>query len=262
MAASRSRASKSLYLQVLAGVVLGAALGHFWPAIAVQMQPFGDAFIKLVRMIIAPIVFVTVVLGIAKLSDAKEVGRIGIKAVVYFEVMTTIAMFIGLIVGHVIQPGTGLNIDPATSTFTRCSSGGLVGGLQFGENFQIKRLVLGIGADLLVSEAKSESATSQLMGAAPPPGTYSLSGKLSPKDFAIIGDTHFDVLQGVADGADVVWGDDVVADYGRGFRQAVALGDGEADGGEEFGEFGGQRGASGDKQAHAAADSGAKLLVD
>jgi outer membrane immunogenic protein len=82
---------------------------------------------------------------------------------------------------------TVLNTDPATSTFTRCSSGGLVGGLQFGENFQIKRLVLGIGADLVVSEAKSESATSQLMGAAPPPGTYSLSGKLSPKDFAIIG---------------------------------------------------------------------------
>jgi hypothetical protein len=62
-----------------------------------------------------------------------------------------------------------------------------VGGLQFGENFQIKRLVLGIGADLVVSEAKSDSATSQLTGAAPPPGTYSLSGKLSPKDFAIIG---------------------------------------------------------------------------
>src|ERR1700723_1110122 len=114
MAASRSRASKSLYLQVLAGVVLGAALGHFWPAIAVQMQPFGDGFIKLVRMIIPPIVVVTVVVGIAKLSDAKEVGRIGIKAIVYFEVMTTIAMFIGLVVAHVIQPGAGLNINPAT----------------------------------------------------------------------------------------------------------------------------------------------------
>jgi aerobic C4-dicarboxylate transport protein len=84
---------------VLIGVVLGAALGHFVPD-AVKMQPFGDAFIKLVRMIIAPIVFVTVVVGIAKLSDAKEVGRIGIKAVVYFEVMTTIAMFIGLVVAH------------------------------------------------------------------------------------------------------------------------------------------------------------------
>ncbi len=78
------------------------------------MQPFGDAFIKLVRMIIAPIVFVTVVVGIAKLSDAKEVGRIGLKAIVYFEVMTTFAMFIGLMVAHVLQPGAGLNIDPHT----------------------------------------------------------------------------------------------------------------------------------------------------
>jgi len=101
-----------LYLQVLAGVILGALLGHFWPSIAVQMQPFGDGFIKLVRMIIAPIVFVTVVVGIAKLSDAKEVGRIGLKAIIYFEVMTTIAMFIGLVVGHLLQPGAGLNVDP------------------------------------------------------------------------------------------------------------------------------------------------------
>jgi outer membrane immunogenic protein len=81
---------------------------------------------------------------------------------------------------------TGLNIDPATSIFTRCSSGGLVGGLQFGEDFQIKRLVLGIGADFVISQAKSDSATLQFMGAAPPSGTYSLSGKLSPKNFAII----------------------------------------------------------------------------
>ena len=107
-----AQSAKTLYLQVLAGVVIGAVLGHFWPALAVQMQPFGDGFIKLVRMIIAPIVFVTVVVGIAKLSDAKEVGRIGLKAIVYFEVMTTFAMFIGLIVGHVLQPGHGLNVDP------------------------------------------------------------------------------------------------------------------------------------------------------
>jgi len=109
-----AQSAKNLYLQVLAGVLIGAALGHFWPVLAVQMQPFGDAFIKLVRMIIAPIVFVTVVVGIAKLSDAREVGRIGLKAIIYFEVMTTIAMFIGLIVGHLLQPGHGLNVDPAS----------------------------------------------------------------------------------------------------------------------------------------------------
>jgi aerobic C4-dicarboxylate transport protein len=114
MAVAHASSAKGLYLQVLAGVVIGAALGHFWPALGVLMQPFGDAFIKLVRMIIAPIVFVTVVVGIAKLSNAKEVGRIGVKAIVYFEVMTTFAMFIGLIVGHVLRPGAGLNIDPAT----------------------------------------------------------------------------------------------------------------------------------------------------
>src|SRR3954471_23065113 len=111
---SAAKSAKNLYLQVLAGVLIGAALGHFWPVLAVQMQPFGDAFIKLVRMIIAPIVFVTVVVGIAKLSDAREVGRIGLKAIIYFEVMTTIAMFIGLIVGHLLQPGHGLNVDPAS----------------------------------------------------------------------------------------------------------------------------------------------------
>ncbi|HEY4042645.1 MAG TPA: C4-dicarboxylate transporter DctA [Rhodopila sp.] len=114
MAGTSARSAKGLYIQVLLGVLIGAALGHFWPALAVQMQPFGDAFIKLVRMIIAPIVFVTVVVGIAKLADAKEVGRIGVKAIVYFEVMTTIAMFIGLLVAHLIQPGAGLNIDPTT----------------------------------------------------------------------------------------------------------------------------------------------------
>ncbi|MEA2744124.1 MAG: aerobic C4-dicarboxylate transport protein, partial [Acetobacteraceae bacterium] len=114
MAGTTARSAKGLYIQVLLGVVIGAALGHFWPAVAVQMQPLGDAFIKLVRMIIAPVIFVTVVVGIAKLSDAKEVGRIGLKAIIYFEVLTTIAMFIGLIVAHVFQPGAGLNIDPST----------------------------------------------------------------------------------------------------------------------------------------------------
>jgi aerobic C4-dicarboxylate transport protein len=114
MAGTTARSAKGLYIQVLLGVVIGAALGHFWPVVAVQMQPLGDAFIKLVRMIIAPIIFVTVVVGIAKLSDAKEVGRIGLKAIIYFEVLTTVAMFIGLIVAHVFQPGAGLNIDPST----------------------------------------------------------------------------------------------------------------------------------------------------
>ena len=82
---------------------------------------------------------------------------------------------------------TGLSIDPTTTTFSRCSSGGVMGGLQFGETFQMKRLVLGLGADLVFSEAKSNSSTMSLTGVVPPPGTYSLSGKTGPKDFAIIG---------------------------------------------------------------------------
>ncbi|MBN8873626.1 MAG: dicarboxylate/amino acid:cation symporter [Rhodospirillales bacterium] len=114
MAVVTAKASKSLYIQVILGVLIGAALGHFWPSLGVQMQPFGDGFIKLVRMIIAPIIFVTVVVGIAKLSDAREVGRIGLKAIIYFEVLTTAAMAISLVVGHVIRPGAGLNVDPAT----------------------------------------------------------------------------------------------------------------------------------------------------
>ena len=107
----RVNGSKSLYIQVLAAVVIGALLGEFYPDFAKQLQPLGDAFVRLVRMVIAPIIFLTVVGGIAKLSDSAGVGRIGIKAIVYFEVMTTVAMFIGLVVGHFAGAGQGMNID-------------------------------------------------------------------------------------------------------------------------------------------------------
>jgi opacity protein-like surface antigen len=81
----------------------------------------------------------------------------------------------------------GLNIDPTTATFSGCSSGGVLGGVQFGDNFQIKRLVLGLGADLVLSAAKNNNSTLTFAAAAPPPGTYTLAGKTSPRDFAIIG---------------------------------------------------------------------------
>ncbi len=106
--------SKSLYFQVIVAVVLGVLLGYFYPELAVQMQPLGDAFVKLVKMVIAPIIFLTIVVGIAKLTNTAGVGRIGLKAIIYFEVLTTVAMLIGLIVGHVLEPGTGVNADPAT----------------------------------------------------------------------------------------------------------------------------------------------------
>jgi aerobic C4-dicarboxylate transport protein len=111
---TRTAASKSLYIQVLIAVIVGVVLGYARPEWAIEMKPFGDAFVALVRMLIAPIIFITVVVGIGKLSDTKEVGRIGLKAIVYFEVLTTVAMLIGLIVGHLVQPGVGMNADPAT----------------------------------------------------------------------------------------------------------------------------------------------------
>jgi aerobic C4-dicarboxylate transport protein len=109
-----ARASKSLYVQVLIAILAGVLLGYFLPNIAIEMQPLGDGFVKLVRMMIAPIIFITVVVGIGKLTDTAEVGRIGLKAIVYFEVLTTVAMLIGLMVGHVAHPGMGMNVDPAT----------------------------------------------------------------------------------------------------------------------------------------------------
>jgi aerobic C4-dicarboxylate transport protein len=108
------RFRKSLYLQVIAAVIAGALLGHFFPATGASMKPLGDAFIKLVKMLIAPIVFATVVTGIAKMGDMKKVGRVGGKGLLYFEILTTIALAIGLIVAKVVKPGAGMNVNPAS----------------------------------------------------------------------------------------------------------------------------------------------------
>jgi aerobic C4-dicarboxylate transport protein len=104
---------KHLYAQVLCAIILGVLLGHFYPSFGAQLKPLGDAFIKLIKMLIAPIIFCTVVHGIASMEDMKKVGRVGIKALVYFEVMTTVALIIGLIVVNLWQPGAGMNVDPA-----------------------------------------------------------------------------------------------------------------------------------------------------
>ena len=105
---------KILYFQVLAAVVLGVLLGNFYPSLAVDMKPFGDAFIKGIKMLIAPIIFCTVVVGIAGMEDMKKVGKTGGIALLYFEVMSTIALIVGLLVVNILQPGAGMNIDPAT----------------------------------------------------------------------------------------------------------------------------------------------------
>jgi aerobic C4-dicarboxylate transport protein len=101
-----------LYVQVLAAIAIGVLLGHYYPTIAVEMKPLGDAFVKLIKMIIAPIIFCTVVHGIASMSDMKAVGSTGIKALIYFEVITTLALVIGLIVANGLRPGAGMNVDP------------------------------------------------------------------------------------------------------------------------------------------------------
>ncbi|MBB3996203.1 dicarboxylate/amino acid:cation symporter [Aureimonas pseudogalii] len=103
-----------LYVQVLVAIALGITLGHFYPQLGANMKPLGDAFIKLVKMIIAPVIFLTIVTGIAGMADLKKVGRVAGKAMLYFLTFSTLALVVGLIVGNVIQPGAGLNIDPAT----------------------------------------------------------------------------------------------------------------------------------------------------
>jgi aerobic C4-dicarboxylate transport protein len=103
----------TLYIQVLAGIVLGVALGAFDPALGAQMKPLGDGFIRLIRMMIAPIIFLTVVVGIASIGDMGKLGRMGLKALLYFEVLTTAALVIGLVVVKAVQPGAGMNVNPA-----------------------------------------------------------------------------------------------------------------------------------------------------
>jgi aerobic C4-dicarboxylate transport protein len=111
---SAVRFHRTLYGQVLIATVLGIALGHFFPSAGASMKPLGDAFIKLVRMIIAPVVFCTVVVGIAGVGDVKAVGKAGILTLLYFEIVSTVALVIGLIVVNLVKPGAGMNVDPAT----------------------------------------------------------------------------------------------------------------------------------------------------
>ena len=112
--AVRTSIIRSLYAQVLVAVVAGALLGAFYPATGEAMKPFGDGFIKLVKMMIGPIIFCTVVLGISGMENMKKVGKTGGLALIYFEVMSTLALIIGLVVVNLVKPGVGVNADPAT----------------------------------------------------------------------------------------------------------------------------------------------------
>jgi aerobic C4-dicarboxylate transport protein len=110
----KSRWYTSLFTQLLVAIVAGILVGWLWPAFGADLKPVADAFIKLIKMLIAPIIFCTVVIGIAHVGDLKSVGRIGVKALIYFEVVTTFALLFGLLIGNVIKPGAGFNIDPQT----------------------------------------------------------------------------------------------------------------------------------------------------
>src|SRR6267143_365871 len=112
-AATRRSPLRKLYVQVLVAIAIGILLGHFYPSLGVEMKPLSDAFITLIRAVVPPIIFVTVAVGIAKMGDMRRVGVVGVRAIIYFEVVSTLALFIGLAVGNLLQPGAGLHIDPA-----------------------------------------------------------------------------------------------------------------------------------------------------
>lgn len=105
---------KILYVQVLVAIVIGALLGHFAPDLGVALKPLGDGFIRLIRMLIAPIIFCTVVMGIAGMDNLRHVGRVGLYAIGYFEIVTTIALVVGLVLVNLLAPGIGMHVDPAT----------------------------------------------------------------------------------------------------------------------------------------------------
>lgn len=108
------RLTKSLYFLVIVAIVIGIVIGYLWPSLGTHLKPLGDAFIRLIKMMIAPVIFCTIVTGIAGMQDLKKVGRVGIKAVIYFEVVTTFALLIGLISINILRPGAGMHVDPAS----------------------------------------------------------------------------------------------------------------------------------------------------
>jgi aerobic C4-dicarboxylate transport protein len=105
---------KKLYFQVVVAMLIGVALGFYYPDLAQLMKPFGDGFVKLIKMVIAPIIFTTVAVGIAKMGSLKKIGRVGFRSLIYFEVVSTLALIVGLVVVNLIQPGSGINADPKT----------------------------------------------------------------------------------------------------------------------------------------------------
>jgi aerobic C4-dicarboxylate transport protein len=127
-AATRTPLYRNLYFQVLVGIALGVLLGFLAPARGAAMRPLGDGFIKLVKMLIGPIVFCTIVVGIAHMGQMKDVGRIGLRALIYFEVVSTLALIVGLLVVNTLQPGTGLNVTASPEDLKSAAAYGAAAG--------------------------------------------------------------------------------------------------------------------------------------
>ena len=115
-AAHKTPIYRKLYLWVLIAVALGAALGYAYPAFAISLKPYSDAFVRAIRVVVAPIIFTIIVVGIAKMGDIRRVANVGIKALIYSETASTVALIIGMIVGNLWRVGAGLNTNPAAST--------------------------------------------------------------------------------------------------------------------------------------------------
>jgi aerobic C4-dicarboxylate transport protein len=174
---SHKKRYQHLYFQVIVAIVLGILLGKFYPSLGVQLKLLGDGFIQLVKMIIAPVIFITLTLGIAHMTDLKKVGRIAGKALLYFLTFSTLALVIGLVVGNVLQPGRGLNVDPATLTedisqYTEKVQGATLGGFirniipdsffspMVGENIlQVLLVSILMGVALVLTKEKSYRVT-------------------------------------------------------------------------------------------------------
>jgi Na+/H+-dicarboxylate symporter len=143
---------RRLYIQVLIGILLGVALGHFYPTVGADMKPLGDGFIKLIKMLLAPVIFATIVVGIARMGDLKEVGKVGAKALLYFEILSSIALVVGLLVVNILKPGAGMHVDPATldgksiSAYTSVAETQHAGAVDFIMNV-ISRTIVGSFAD-------------------------------------------------------------------------------------------------------------------
>jgi aerobic C4-dicarboxylate transport protein len=147
-----------LYVQVLIAIAAGVAIGFFWPSAGEALKPLGDAFIKLVKMIIAPVIFLTLVTGIAGMSELRSVGRVAGKAFAYFLFFSTLALIVGLVVANTIQPGAGMNIDPAT-----LDTGAVQGYVAKAHDSSIVAFLMGIIPTTLVSALTGDSLLQVLL---------------------------------------------------------------------------------------------------